>query len=147
MRTRPALTLVELILVMGLIAVLTVPFVISFSGFRQRHALKVSGENFANTVRTARVYAREERQEQSWGLRYIGVKAYSVVTGSPTSFTIYRNYELDSTVNFADSFPDIWFGQSNGETDRNYQVDFVTTSGLLAKVEISKAGIVKYVGP
>lgn len=147
MKTRPAITIVEIVLVIGLIAVFIAPFVVSISGFRSRHALKSSGENLANAFRTARVYAREERDEMSWGIRFVNSKSYSIISGQPASFAITSTYLLDNPVEFTDSFPDIWFLQSRGDTDRDYNVSVGIPGGVKGNVYISKAGIVKYVGP
>jgi type II secretory pathway pseudopilin PulG len=147
MKTRPAMTIVEIVLVIGLIAVFIAPFVVSISGFRSRHALKSSGENLANSFRTAKVYAREERDEMAWGIRFVNSKSYSIISGQPASFTINSTYLLDTPVEFADSFSDIWFLQSRGETDKDYTVTLVIPGGVTGEVRISKAGIVKYVGP
>lgn len=144
MNFRPALTLIELVIVIGLISVLAVPSIIGFTNFRGRYALKASGENLANTLRTTRVYAREERHEVAWGLRYTDESSYAMISGSPESFVVVRTYDLEKPVIFVDSFSDIWFGQSNGETDRNYRIDLAAPNGAEARVEISKEGVVRY---
>jgi hypothetical protein len=147
MKFRPAFSIVEIVLVIGLVAVFVAPFMVSVSGFRSRHALKSSGENLANAFRIVKVYAREEKDEMSWGVRYVNSKSYSIISGQPASFTISATYLLDKPVEFTSSFGDIWFLQSKGETDKDYTITLGISGGVTGEVEISKVGVVKYIGP
>lgn len=142
MRNRPALTLVELVIVMSLIVLVSTPFVISFSKMKVRGALVQTSRNMANNVRTARIYAREEKDEASWGIRFVDEKNYTMVSGKPTSYVVKKRYMLEEPIVFEDSFEDIWFGQSNGETDKHYEITLLAGGGLKTKINISKAGIV-----
>lgn len=147
MKLKPALTMIETVLVIGLIAVLSVPFIVSIPNIKSKLALKSSGENMANVLRAARVYAREERDEKSWGVRYVNSDSYALISGESAESKQDALYILDPPVKFKKSFHDIWFAQGSGEPKNKSTIEIVNPNGLAGTIEVSKLGLVKYTGP
>lgn len=144
MKRQPALTLIELVVVIGVMAILGIAGVISISGFRNKQSLRVSVEGFTNNLRSARVFAREEKGKVGWGVRYVSSNSYSLVSGTPSSFSVKSIYYLDGPVTFEGSFSDVWFGQATGQVSSPTSIELVAVDGKTATVEVTSVGLIKY---
>jgi Tfp pilus assembly protein FimT len=138
----PALTLIELMLVIGILAVVAVPSFIAVNTFRQKQALTSAAESLQGVVTRARIYARESKGGKTWGVKYIDDSSYKLVTMASGVEETQAEYQLDSAVKFTSGSFAVWFGQVTGEASVATNIDLATRSGGGARISVSKSGLV-----
>jgi len=143
MKIRPALTLVEILIVIGLVSILAVPTYIAIGNFRSRQALATSVEELAGAIRRAQMYAREEKDGKAWGINYRDDTTYGLISGSPSNYAPEAEYVLISPTRFLVSGFEIWFEQGSGTTEEPAILEMGVPSGLQAGVEVSRSGLVE----
>jgi type II secretory pathway pseudopilin PulG len=142
MKLRPALTLVELVLVISLIAILTAGALVSFTGSRRQYALKFSSENLVNELRRAHIFSRENRDDKSWGIRILDSKNYILINRDVAGETIKYTFRLPESVTFETSGIDIWFDQVTGNTASDINFGILSDGGMTKIINISQYGII-----
>ena len=80
MKFKPALSLIELLLVVSLIGILSLPGVLGIINIRARQSLDVSTNKFAEIMRQAHIFSRENRESLSWGVKGTDKNSYQLVT-------------------------------------------------------------------
>lgn len=141
MKNRPALTLVEVLLVMALIVILGTAGVISLARVRINQALDSSTAKLAIVLRQAHVFSREERDDSSWGVRQSGGDGYQLVSLGRED-TILSDYRLEPPIVFERDFELIRFRQGTGETDGRREVVLTGPMGRSMKITVLTTGVV-----
>lgn len=135
-------TFLEILLTIAIIGVLVVPFLITYGTSRRTQALRSSAEQLADSFRNAHVYAREATDQKSWGILRVDDTQYSLVSGSPDSYSSKTMYSLERDVFFVEDF-EIWFGIGTGETDQFYTVVIEDKNGRQQEIEIYETGLIE----
>src|SRR3972149_10688481 len=146
----PAITLIEILVVIALIIVVVPALYISFSKYRANRALETSIESFADLISTAHVYAREAKDEKAWGVRNIDDSSYEIVSGQPQDYQSDRQTSLNLSVFFENDFF-VWFIIGTGEKDKlntiptDEVIYLVNTNGRKKGVVVSDTGVVQVI--
>lgn len=139
---RKGFTLVEILVVTTIIAVVAIPFLITYRNSRANQALRVSAEQFADQARSVHVFAREAKDKKSWGLMRMSDTSYAILSGSDMSSDIVTTRSLESQITFLDEFT-VWFTVGTGETSDNSSIRLSNPNGIVSRVEINKNGVVE----
>lgn len=140
MRLKPALTIIEILAAIAILASLTTTVFISITGMRQKRALSVSAEMFAGMVRQAHIYAREQRDEREWGVKFVNAKAYSLVWADSGGEGVSTVSDLVAPATFDGIGFEIWFAQGTGSTKFPRTVKLETPNGKSIDINVSKEG-------
>lgn len=139
---RRGFTLVEILIVLALIAILTIPLVISYQNSRTTQALRTSAEELANQIRSAHVFAREANEQKGWGVVRTSDRTYSLVSGQRDSWMEVSSRRTENGVLITNDFF-VWFDIATGETDSNYSIVLTTPNGITQTVSVVNTGLVE----
>jgi len=134
-------TLVEMLIVVAIIGIFTIPLLITYRSSQNNQKLRVAAEEFADQVRTVHIYARDAKDKKAWGVDLSG-NSYSLLSGRIDSYKVDKSLSLGKNIEFETDYF-IWFDIGTGQTDQNYEVVIVDTRGKQIAVKISKNGIVE----
>lgn len=143
MTQRPALTLVELILVLGMLVLVGVPAILSVSVYRQKQALNASADNVVSVLSRAHIYSREAKEQKLWGVRYKDTRSYEMISGSPQRIETESEYGLSSPTTFEGGYFDVWFLADTGETITPRNVVLTNPRGDRVTISVSKSGVIE----
>lgn len=87
MRRLPAFSLVELLLVMAILAIITVPLVMNISSILSRHTLDQSAENLASILRQAHIFSRENKGQKTWSVASTLQSQYVLISNNTPQTT------------------------------------------------------------
>lgn len=139
---RPALTMIELLVVVGILAVAATPGLLAMRQLRLNQALSSSVEELAGVLRQAHIYAREGREEMGWGVRRVNDRDYELVSGGPGSSQAEVRYNLKPPAVFAGGNWEVWFDQGTGGTGEEENIEVEVGSGM-AEVNVKMSGLVE----
>lgn len=142
MKLRPALTLIELLLVISLICILSVPIVLSIPNIKQKQALMESSQDLFNNLNRARVFAREGKDDTGWGIVKTGVSSYILARGNIISYSAVTQVNLTPPAVFA-SGDSVWFDQGTGDIPNNLEMVLAVPNGDTQKIMILKGGVIR----
>ena len=142
MRKIPALTLVEVLLLLSVLAVLVSGGMSVLVGVRLNQAMVASAEKFATVIRQAHIFAREEKDDRAWGVRYEGVNSYSLIAFVET-VEVRAGYKLGSPSVFEDNFGLIIFAQGTGALTDKREIKIRSSNGRAVRVNILETGVVE----
>lgn len=140
MRIKPALTLIELVLVISIISLLSVGALYAFSTARQNYALKLSGDSVAHQLTRAHIYARENKNEESWGVKILDSKNYTLTSRDGITETTHFQFSLPDPVRFTPGVSEVWFDQVTGETENSVTLVIESPSGKTKQINVSRYG-------
>ncbi|MEK9200841.1 MAG: hypothetical protein AAB909_02590 [Patescibacteria group bacterium] len=137
---RPALTIIEMILVIALLAILLVPSVMGIGAYRQKQALNASAEILTTVLSRAHIYSREAKEQKQWGVRFKDNRSYEMISGAPGAAVPYFEFELTSPSQFTQGPFEIWFLVDTGEVDHPETITLGVPRGDALQVIVNKAG-------
>jgi type II secretory pathway pseudopilin PulG len=143
MKRKTALTLIELVLVMGLIAILGTASLLALINFRQKQALTASAQELSDVIQRAHIYAREEKNASAWGIKRVNSTQYILVSGNKISNVIQEIHRTEEPVYLLNNDYEIWFNGATGTTEKDVQLKLTTDKGYLKTVEVNEIGVVK----
>ena len=143
MRRLPALTLIEIMVVLGIVAILAGVAWSGVQGLRMNQAMQTSAEEVKGAVTLAHIYAREARDERSWGVVRMADDSLTLVSSEGDEVTVVTNYQLQTPAKFGESWDAIWFGQGTGNTTVNREIQIVVPGGRTRIVRVSRTGVVE----
>lgn len=141
MRNHPAFTLIELILTIGLTALVSSFGFTSFIGIRNRQSLAASADEIKSVTDRAHIYAREGKEEKSWGIKKKDDDEYYLINGKKSSYAIIREYRLQQPTVFKEGNFEIWFDIGTGETNAEKSIILKSPKGDNAEIHVSKSGL------
>jgi prepilin-type N-terminal cleavage/methylation domain-containing protein len=133
-------TLIEMLIVVVLIGMVSVPLFVKYRYAQQNQALRVSAEEFADRLRGAHIYARNARDRKAWGVVRQGTSGYALVSGKSDEYAVDTTYELEKGIEFAGGFS-IWFVAGSGDAEET-SVVIVNSGGRKMKINVYKSGSV-----
>lgn len=142
-------TLMELVLVLALVAILSVPLGLSVATIRSKQALEAEADKFLTAVKQTHIYAREGKDEASWGIRGTGANSYSMWSKSAASGTVAKTeFVIDGQVSFQTNTPfEVWFNQGTGYPKTGTtQTVIIKTNGAVNNsktIRISPVGVIE----
>ena len=139
---KKGLTLIELIIVVAIIGIISVPLLLTYRSYRTNQALSASLEQVANHTRSVHIFAREARSQREWGIKNIDERVYAFYSSGATGVQEEQRYSLEHGVSFAQDF-DILFEIGTGNTSSDYSISIVNTNGQQGLVDVSTVGIVE----
>ncbi|HBC72661.1 MAG: hypothetical protein UX91_C0005G0039 [Candidatus Amesbacteria bacterium GW2011_GWB1_47_19] len=143
MKFKPALSLIELLLVVSLIGILSLPGVLGIINIRARQSLDVSTNKFAEIMRQAHIFSRENRESLSWGVKGTDKNSYQLVTRDATkTVTVREKHRLESPTVFIIYPFEVWFDQGTGNTEINRIFMTYASKGGTRVVGLSPTGLV-----
>lgn len=142
MTKRPALTLVELILTISVVAILSAAGINLYTGARQKYALKLSTDNLVSELQRVHIFSRENKEDKSWGIKIVDDRNYQVLSRDATSETVKFRYTLTHPVSFSSGTVDIWFDQVSGTTPGNISLQLVNPRGDTKTITVTQYGLI-----
>jgi prepilin-type N-terminal cleavage/methylation domain-containing protein len=139
---KKAFTLVEIVLVMGIISILSTTSLIAFNNFRQKQTLVASAEELANALLRAHIYAREEKDESAWGVKRINNEEYILLSGSKTTPAQKEIHQTERPTYIATNDFEIWFKRGTGSADAPVAIELTTPAGYSRTVDVNINGII-----
>ncbi|RJR30113.1 hypothetical protein C4564_00960 [Candidatus Microgenomates bacterium] len=137
-----AFSLIELLLVVTLIGIFSVPLFITYRTSRSNQALRASAEGLANTLRSAHILAREAKDSKNWGVANSNNSTYDLLSGSQGKSEKFSTVALDEGIYFSDGF-EIWYTIGTGETKDERVVELVNQNGKTIQVQALTSGVVE----
>lgn len=141
-RHKKGFTLVELLVVVAIIGVMTIPLLLTYRSYRTSQALVASVQGVVNHARSAHIFSREARDQREWGVRSAGPTGYAIFSSGTVGKVDEQSYFLEPGVVFSQDF-EILFKIGTGETDKDYNIELVNANGRVAQITIGQAGIVE----
>ena len=141
MKKNPAFTIIELLVALALVVGVAVPSLFAFREIRQKQALSATTESLVSVLKTAHIYARESKENKSWGVKYKDATSYNLVSGDLNNWSAVGEFGLEDPVSFETSGFTVWFDQGTGGTAENVSVVVITPTGVRAEVNVSVNGI------
>jgi len=143
MRNKPALTLIELVLVVTIVSILATAGVLGMFTIRSKQALELSAENLAGAFKQAHLFAREGRDQSDWGVRSDGGKKFSLIKSDlPENVNEVTKFQLEPPAVFDISAAEVWFNRENGGTTANVSWRVKSARAGTAMVEVTTTGVV-----
>lgn len=145
MRRLPAMTLIELVLVMAIVAIVSVSSILAISTMRTNQALTSSAEKLKTLLTQAHIYSRESKDDRAWGISRQDDSTYrlrsrtSSLDPSPANVS---EYPLEQPITFVTPTFDIWFSRGTGNTQPT-TIILSSPSGRSARITINSAGVVE----
>lgn len=146
MKLNSALTLFEVLIVIALIGVISLPLYISYTRSQSNQSLRSSSEQLLNTLKSAHISAREAKDKRAWGVKNIDERSYALVSGKQASPRIERITSLESLVTFPEDF-EVWFEIGTGNAVEEKTVRLLNSNNLTKDISVSKTGIIDIVQP
>lgn len=147
MKKLPALTLIELIVTIGIISIVSIPTFIAIGNFRARHTLNASSEVFVNTLKQARIYARESKDGAEWGVRRLDQNSYALISKNLTGVKTVSEYENQDPVIFETPSFEIWFVQGSGTLKNGVPISVVmkanSANAYVKQVNVNGVGLIE----
>lgn len=143
---KSAFTLLEVLIVVTLIGIITIPLYISYTRTQANQGLRSTTEQLSDALTQAHIYAREARDKKAWGVKRVSETSYSIVSGTPASFTELQKKNVETFVILPSDFA-IWFEIGTGDTASEQQITIQNTYGTEKKLKITKSGIIEEVSP
>lgn len=143
MRNRPALSLIELMLVVTIVGILATAGGLGVVAIRSKQAVGLAAENLAGVLRQAHIFSREDRDQKSWGVKLNGPKGYMLVGRDAGGSVIeIAKYKLGSPVVFVAWPAEVWFDRGTGGTAAGVSWRMTAPRAGVVAVEVSAAGVV-----
>lgn len=143
MKRKPAFTLVELLVSLALVAIIAVPSLLAVRQIRLKQALAASTETLVAVLKRAHIFARESKENKSWGVKYKDNYSYTLVSGNLNAWIPEAEIGLESPVFFESGPFVIWFDQGTGGTPENADLVIKTPTDIRAKISVSQNGIIE----
>lgn len=140
MTLKPALTLIELMLVVSIISIISAAGFYLSSNFRTRQALTSSSDEVISNLRRAHVFSRESKDDMDWGIRRKSDTVYALVSRDISSSAEVLLYSLHAPITFAPGNFEIWFDQGTGETANPITISMQSPKGEIRQIGITKSG-------
>lgn len=141
MHRQSALTLFELLVVIALIGLISLPLYFSYTHSQANQSLRSSAEQLQHSLETAHVSAREAKDKRSWGVKNLDSKSFALISGKTSSYKTERVVSLENLVEFPNNF-EVWFEIGSGQITQNTSIELKNSFGKSALVSISKTGII-----
>lgn len=141
MHKQSALSLFELLIVIALIGLISLPLYFSYTRSQANQSLRSSSEQLQHSIETAHVSAREAKDKRAWGVKSLDSKSFALISGKPGSYKTERVTSLESLVEFPDNF-EVWFEIGSGDAEKNSSIVIANSYNKTATISVSKTGIV-----
>lgn len=142
MRRRRGFTLLEVLVVIGLIAVVSMPFFSSYLTTLRKARLDTSVGMILDTLRTARNFARASKNDASWGVRSNGNTSYEIVFDTGAAISSYGQEKLSDSLTFQSQF-EIWFVKGAATNKSNATNTITVLSGSAQKqIQVLASGVI-----
>lgn len=141
MKSRSAFTYIEIILVVVLLTMLSLPLLNNYFSASNKYHLQAAVTDVADAVRTAHVYSREGQKQVAWGVHTINANTYEVIRGSSSSFTVEATKTIPTDTTFKSAFT-IWFELGSGESNADQDIVIVNQKGSEGHIKVYKTGVV-----
>ncbi|MFH0952125.1 MAG: hypothetical protein V1838_02950 [Patescibacteria group bacterium] len=134
-------TTIELLAIIGVIAILTTIGVPSYRYMRQNVAVNTSAEEVVDVLRVAQNQSLTAQDGQSWGVHFAAT-AYTLYSGDWTAPLFTAEYNLDSGVNIISaSLPEVEFSRLTG-TSASGSIVVGLPSGKQKTISVTPAGTI-----
>jgi type II secretory pathway pseudopilin PulG len=143
MKIRTALTLIEIVIVMGLVAIIGTTSILAFNNFRQKQALTASAQEMANTFQRAHIYAREEKNETAWAVKRINSTQYALLSGTKSKNVQIEVHQTEDPAYVVNNDYELWFNRAMGNTGSNLKIEITTPKGFNKYVEVNENGVAR----
>lgn len=143
MKRLPAgLTFLEVLIVVALIGVISIPLYLSYTRAQANQGLTATSEIFATVAGRAHLFSREAKDQKQWGVKRQDEHSFALINGKPDSWALVSTNKAEPFVSIPDDFL-IWFDIGTGQTDTNHTVVFQTEFGRKVEVTISKSAVIE----
>lgn len=147
------LTLIELLIVIGILVLIGTVGIVSLSGYRSRQDLDLSARRIVNALRDAQQRAITQEAESQWGIRFQGVDSgkdlFHLFSG-PSFTAATSTYDLPPTIEFADlggnKTLDVVFSKLTGlpTSTAEVKIRLAGDTSVTQTISVSSAGRVSY---
>lgn len=141
MKKNSALTLFEILVVLALLSIVGLPLYFSYTRTQANQALHASSEMLANTISRSRVFAREAREQKSWGVKRVDETTYNLVGVIGSNQMVETTFRVEPLVKITTDFS-IFFNQGTGEMQNRASVTLENKYGRKIKIDVSKIGLI-----
>lgn len=143
MNKSPAYSLVEILLVLIILALVSIPGFFVYIRSQANQRLQASAEIFSNHLRQARTFSRDAREGRTWGLVRVTESNYDLVSFTDTgATTTEENYHLQTGILFKNNF-DIRFSKLSGDPLASQPVKVGNKYNQCYMVDILATGVVE----
>ncbi len=137
----PAFTLMELLVVIGILAILSIPALIGIFTVRARQSVNVAKESLVSVLKTAHIYAREGKERSSWGINHLDDNSYRMWKNDGSGEVVVAEYSLGSLVKFENGPFTIKFNQGLGTTNGPVTI-ILKANNITAQVNVESSGVI-----
>lgn len=139
-------TLFELLIVVSLIGLLSVPILTGgiFTGGKSR--LDASAESFQGDVLTIKNYARDARDKVSWGIKSYPEGRYELLSGTQSAALVHSQRYLETGIKFTSSV-EVWFPKGGSSPTAPSVFTLIDREGRKYEIRINQVGLVEKIEP
>lgn len=142
--TTRGFTLVEILLTIALIGLTALPFFTAFTKSRSQQELVSATEQFADQLRTAHIFSREQRNSLKWGITIKSPAEYALTSQNRSGIVFEeQSFLLPSGVTFLSPPTTIWFESGSGTRTSPLTVIFTNTHSRVAEAHLFETGLVE----
>lgn len=136
------LTLIEMLIVIALIGLFSVPLYISYTRTQANQGLSATVEELASTAKRAYLYSREAKDQKVWGIKRQDENSFALISGKPDDWSTISITRVEPLVTIPNDFT-VLFQIGTGQIDADTSIILVNRYGRQAKVNINKTGNVE----
>jgi type II secretory pathway pseudopilin PulG len=140
MKSRSAFTYIEVILVVVLLTMLSLPLLFNYLNVSNKYHLQAAVTDVSDAVRTAHVYSREGQKQEAWGVHTVNENTFEVIRGSSQRFTVEATKVIPNDIKFKNAFT-VWFTLGTGETAADQEILLESQKGQVGQIIVYKTGV------
>ncbi len=140
MKSRSAFTYIEVILVVVLLTMLSLPLLFNYLNVSNKYHLQSAVTDVAESIRTAHVYSREGQKQEAWGVHTVNSNTYEVIRGTSQKFTVEATKVIPNDITFKNAFT-VWFELGSGETNVDQEILLESQKGQVGSIMVYKTGV------
>ena len=138
MRSTPAFTLIEILLVISILRLVLITAFSTFVTSSANQELVSSGQQLADRLRTAHIFAREAKDQKEWTIASIDSQTYALFSGTDE----VEQFRLNNKVFFTNSFL-VKFTIGTGMVEAQQEIELITPQKIKLKISILESGVIE----
>ncbi len=142
MKSSPAFTIVEILIVFAILGIILIPAFSSYVRSRANQDLQGSGEELANVLRIAHIFSRELKDEVDWGVRQGSNESTYELVKDQAVPVVDKSYTLHQDIGFSSNFT-IWFQKNDGFIPSQQTIILQNKYSKVFKVTVLVTGVVE----
>lgn len=140
---KPALTLIEILLIITIISIVSIPSFLGVTSIRNKQALGLARENLTATFTRAHIFSREGKDDAEWGVFCKDIYTYQMLSRKLGTETVEAESSLGKGIFFDNcDWQRVWFLAQSGDVENGVIISIKNNSGVEQRIQILSSGSV-----